>query len=214
MVDVLFRNQPGVQWHYYGLSSHAMWPAMLPSHRGVMAAHLLIDLADGSDYGRDDGSAALPALAEGSGPCGPAVAGALAFALGSSREQARIAGVDAAVTLATTGDLDGTAIGNALRTHLRNDLTKIVWITPALTELANAGLADATWAIASRALAAVLPLPKVPPGTPDLLALASKAVAGRPGLTPLPELGPVAARTGNSRLVTEARRLQRLLPGE
>jgi hypothetical protein len=212
LIDPLFRNRPTGYWQYNVTRTYSLWPAVLPSHREVVAAHLLPDIADGPQFGSADPDAALPTLAEGSGPCGPAMAAAVAYTLGSARERTRVTGVDTALTLAATGDLDSAAVGEAVAAHLRAGVTKIVWLTPALTELANAGQPTAVWAIASRALAVVLALPKALPGTADLLALASKVVAGRPGLTPLPELAPVAARTGNSRLVTEARRLQRLLP--
>ncbi|MFC7480484.1 DUF6493 family protein [Luedemannella flava] len=210
--DALFHTaSAGERWPSWS-GSQPLWPAVLPSHREVVAAHLLPDLAIGAELGNDDPARALPVVAECAGPCGPATALALAYALGSARESTRITGVDAALTLAATGDLDGTAIGDALAAQLAAETTKVVRVVTALTELFNAGQSAAAWAIAARILAAVLPSPKAPPGTPDLLALASRAVAGRTDVAPLPELGPVAARTGSSRLVTEARRLQRLLP--
>ncbi|GAA1768664.1 DUF6493 family protein [Luedemannella helvata] len=211
IADALFRDAPIRRGWPVWLAGQALWPGVLPSHREVVAAHLLPDLAVGPEYGAGDPVTVLPALAEGTGPCGPAVATALAYGLGAARESGRVAGVDAALTLAVTGDLDGFAVGDALAALLAADATKVNRITASLTDLANAGQPAATWAIASRVLAAVLPLPKAPPSTPDLLALASRTAAGRPDLAPLPELAPVAARAGNGRLVTEARRLQRVL---
>jgi hypothetical protein len=94
-----------------------------------------------------------------------------------------------------------------------NRNVKLTRITPALTELAEAGATGTTWAAVCALLGIILPTPKPPPGTPDLLALASRvapASAARGGIAGLPE---VAARSGTSRLATEARRLSRVLDG-
>jgi hypothetical protein len=66
------------------------------------------------------------------------------------------------------------------------------------------------------ALPPLLRSPKPPPGSADLLALASQLVA--PGSAVAPhianEVAMVADRTGATRLVTEARRLHRILNAE
>ena len=209
--DEMFHNNPTEHWRISLVGSQHLWPAVLPSHREVVAAHLLPDVATGPEFGNVDACDVLPALAECAGPCGPAMAAALAYALGAARESSRVAGVDAALTLAATGDLDGAAVGRALAGQLAAGATKLPRITAALDGLAAGGATAATWAIASTVLAAVLVLPKPPPATPDLLALASRVVVDCPDAGLLPELATVAARTGTSRLVTEARRLHRLL---
>jgi hypothetical protein len=133
----------------------------------------------------------------------------IASALGSSHDD-RVAGVDAAVGLHATGDLDGPALGQAIGQLVAGRDIKLTRVTPALADLTNAIGYPTAWHTVAPVLATVLPNQKPPAGTPDLLALA--ATVASPGLdTPVAGLAETAARTGNSRLVTEARRLHRIL---
>jgi hypothetical protein len=194
--------------------SQKLWPVVLPSHREVVAANLLPHLADGpTTICGNLAASALPALADCSGPCDDAVALALAYTLGSTRSEERVAALDAALTLNSTGDLDGARVGGFLRTLLTCRNVKLTRVTLALTDLADAGATAATWPAVSALLAAVLPTPKPPPGTPDLLALASRVAAAQAARGTVTGLAEVAARTGTSRLATEARRLARVLGG-
>jgi hypothetical protein len=191
--------------------SQPLWPALLPSHREVVAASLLPEAAHGSPlaYGP------LPALAECVGPCGPAMWLLLGNAFGAARDEHRIAAVDAALTLDAAGDLDGEAFGTALATLVAGHNVKLSRVTATLTSLADAGVTQTTWTTVSVLLAGVLPTPKPPAGTPDLLALGSRLAATRHAkprsVASIAGLADVAARKGSSRLATEARRLQRLL---
>ncbi|MFG2005424.1 hypothetical protein ACGFNU_40380 [Spirillospora sp. NPDC048911] len=78
------------------------WPSLLPSHREVLAAHLLIPFADGTESREGQGGILL-ALAEADGPVGPAMATALAFGLTSKRTEERSASVDAFLTCCARG---------------------------------------------------------------------------------------------------------------
>jgi hypothetical protein len=112
------------------------------------------------------------------------------------------------------GELDGHALGSVLGDLVAGRNVKLTRLTPALTDLANAGAAIEAWRTASALLAIVLPTPKPPTGTPDLLALAARLAGAAPApATPIAGLADVAARTGTSRLITEARRLTRVLAG-
>ncbi|GAA2626077.1 hypothetical protein GCM10010399_66910 [Dactylosporangium fulvum] len=64
------------------------------------------------------------------------------------------------------------------------------------------------WAVAVGALSALLAATPPLAGTPDLLALAAQTAGAGAAV---PGLAEVAARPGSSRLVTEARRLTRVL---
>jgi hypothetical protein len=211
VVARILRHDAGqfTSWNY--TFSQPLWPALLPSHREVVAASLLPEAAHGSPlaYGP------LPALAECAGPCGPAMWLLLGNAFGAARDEHRIAAVDAALTLDAAGDLDGEAFGTALATLVAGHNVKLSRVTATLTSLADAGVTQATWTTVSVLLAGVLPTPKPPAGTPDLLALGSRLAATRhakPRSAPsIVGLADVAARKGSSRLATEARRLQGLL---
>jgi hypothetical protein len=213
VVDPMLGYDPA-ETHWQTNLSQPLWSAVLPSHREVVAANLLPDIATGPAFGgRNEAALALPAVAECTGQCGEAIALALAYALGSARSEDRVAALDAALTLNSTGDLDGAQLGTFLGTLVTNRNVKLTRITPALAALAEAGATGTTWAAVCALLGIILPTPKPPPGTPDLLALASRvapASAARGGIAGLPE---VAARSGTSRLATEARRLSRVLDG-
>ncbi|KAB2345259.1 DUF6493 family protein [Actinomadura rudentiformis] len=95
----------------YAPSCFSWWPSLLPSHREILAAHLLVPLADRTEA-RDGQGAVLLALAEADGPVGPAMATALALGLTSRRTEERSASVDAFLTFCARGQLP--AVGEAI----------------------------------------------------------------------------------------------------
>ena len=187
------------------------WSASLPHHREVVAAWALPGIAGLADSdGRGDG-ALLPLLAECDGPVGPAMSLALAYTLAARHEADRVAGVDAFLLLAGAGTEFATAVGREVGDLSADGTIKLSRVVPALTDAARAGAGATVWQVIDAALPALLPA--APRGLPDLLALGAQVAthrgAGDPG--PCPELAAVAGRGGTSRLVTEARRLQRVL---
>jgi hypothetical protein len=195
------------------VDSQPMWPAVLPSHPEVIAAHLLTAVTLGLGVGRTPMRMVLPGLAESDGPLGPAMWLLLARAMGSDHADDRVAAVDAVIILDRAGDLDGPALGTLLgRVAADGDLT-LTRVVPVLADLAEAGPAAPTLAILEAALPAILASPKPPAGTPDLLALASRLATTLGVRRSIAGLAELAARSGTSRLVTEARRLQRVLSG-
>jgi Family of unknown function (DUF6493) len=190
------------------------WPALLPSHRDVVAAHLLPSLADRSAGSRGAGQV-LPALAEADGPVGPGLTLALAYGLGARDPQDRAAAVDALLVLAGRRQLEGAALGAELAALASLGQLQLGRAVPALRDAARAGAPAEVWAITSAAIPGLVPpaVQRPPRGAPDLLALAAEAAGVAGGGPPIPELAAITGRGGSSRLLTESRRLQRLLAG-
>jgi hypothetical protein len=201
-------------WH--GSDSRAgwmsCWPLMLPAHRDVAAAHLVPHLAGWTRSGRG-GAALLPALADADGPVADGMNLAVAYGLGATDRADRAAAVDAMITLAARGQLDGAALGRQVGTlTARGDLL-LNRVVPGLRDVANAGAPGPVWALVAAALPQLLP----PAGGQPPHRLAALVELGvdlvdtcRPAAT-LPCLEPVVAQRGASQLVTQARRLRQAL---
>ncbi|MFG3436178.1 DUF6493 family protein [Nonomuraea sp. NPDC047897] len=190
----------------------AWWPWTMPSHREVVAAHLLPVAAA---YGEPGPADALAALAHGDGPLGEATATALTMVMGHRRPERRAAATDAIVTLAGRGDLPGFGgvLGNVVGRAVRAGLVKLNRVNTVLQEATEAGAG--TWPVLAAALEVLLPEPgsKAPAGLGELLATAvrSAVLAGARG--DVPGLAALAARKGASRTGEEARRLHHHLTG-
>jgi Family of unknown function (DUF6493) len=190
------------------------WPALLPSHRDVIAAHLQARLPNPPFATRGDGPV-LPLLAEADGPVGPGLTLALANGLGARDPSDRAAAVDALLILAGRRQLDGPALGGELGALAALNLLQLGRITPALRDLARAGAPAEVLAILAAAIPSMLPpaTARPPRGLPDLIALAAEVAGAGGGGRPIPQLAAITARGGSSRLVAESRRLERLLTG-
>lgn len=199
-------------WQAWDLDGWLLcWPALLPSHRDVIAAHLQPRLANLPFGERGDGQV-LPLLAQADGPMGPGMTIALAYGLGARDRLDRAAAVDALVILAGHRQLDAPALGAELAAMAALDLLRLGRVIPPLRDLVRSGGAAEVWAILAAAIPRMLPpaMDQPPRGLPDLIALAAE-VAGTSG-RPIPELAAITERSGSSRLRTQARRLQHLLP--
>lgn len=193
----------------------ALWPSLLPSHREVVAAHALPSVADAAHLDLRGGAATLPVLAECAGPTGPATALGLAYGLAARHPQDRTAAVDALLLYAANGDLDGAVVGAGVGEMCATGATKLTRVVSALGDVAT-GAPGMVWLIAGAALPALLGEDRPPRGTPELLQLAARVAAGAAGVgagVEVAGLAAVAARGGSSQLVTEARRLHRVLAG-
>ncbi len=192
---------------FHGTS--AWWPALMPSHREVIAAHLLPQMADLTEdsYGH---STALLGLAEADGPAGDAVGTALAYGLSALKQNDRSAGVDAFLTLAGRDQAPSTEIGRAIGRLAHHKLAKLNRVTAALTDATDAGAHREVWTAIITALPDVLPQPgeSARTGLPDLLALATRCAEATGARAEIPELTAAANRGGSSRLAKEAARLQ------
>jgi hypothetical protein len=185
-------------------------PTLLPSHRELVAAHMLPALAHAAVLDRSYGQS-LVFLADCTGPSGPAVALALAYGLSIKKVEIRASTVDALLHMSSRGDLDAAPLGQEIAT-LAGSL-KLNRITSSLDEVARAGHAEAVWRIASAALPAILSAPAPVHGAADLLQLAARAAVETGARGPVEGLDDLLARGGSSQLVTEARRLHRVLAG-
>ncbi|MDG4838623.1 hypothetical protein O7631_19095 [Micromonospora sp. WMMD967] len=184
-----------------------LWPALLPGHRGLVAAHLLPEFARSVQEETRDVAGFLPALAECTGPGGPALDLALAYGLCARHEVDRVATLDALLMLAAAGDLDAPGVGGRLGALAAD---RQVTVTRAMTPLRDAVTAGArlsVWRLLAAALPPLLAAPTPPRGTPDLLSLAAETAHATGVPVEVPGLADVVARGGTSRLVTEARRL-------
>ncbi|GAA1641090.1 DUF6493 family protein [Actinoplanes couchii] len=200
---------PDIQW-YSDEFTPDIAIAALPHHREVLAAWALPTLASSADMDQRGAGRSLPAIVECDGPAGPAVRLAVAYVLGARDEADRLAAVDAFLVLAAQGE-DLSGVGTEIAELCEVGMLKPSRVLTGLTDAHHAGGSAAVWQVLAAALPKLLVL--APRGLPDLLELAT-LVAGRAGpRAEVPGLSDVAARTGSSRLVKEARRLSAVLVG-
>ena len=194
-----------------------LWPAMLPGYRGLVAAYLLPDIAASTDCDLRGGAGLLPLLAECTGGSSPAVDLAVAYGLGARHTADQVATVDALLALASNGGCDAPAIGTQVGALAEAGLLLVSRLVGPLRDAAAAGASATTFQLLASALPSLLAAPVPPRGTPDLLNLAAElairtgATAGPPDRPTIAGLAGVAARRGSSRLMVEARRLDRAL---
>ncbi|MEU2983158.1 hypothetical protein ABZ647_02060 [Micromonospora aurantiaca] len=184
-----------------------LWPAVLPGHRGVVAAHVLAEVATAAQEDVAGRGAVLPALADCTGAGGPALDLALAYGLCARHEADRVGALDALLILAAAGDLDAPGVGGHLgELGAQGQVILTRAVTP-LRDAVAAGARLSVWRLLASALPPLLAAPTPPRGTPDLLALAAEAATATGIRFEVPGLADVVARGGGSRLVAEARRL-------
>jgi hypothetical protein len=186
----------------------ACWPAVAPSHRDLIAAHLLRPWSPGGYGGQE-----LPSLAEADGPVGAAMNLAIAGGLSADDEAARAATVDGLQTLARRGQLDGAAVGAEIVALVEIGQLKLVRVVPALRDAARSGAQAQVWAAITAALPPLLAmaLEKPATGLADLVALATETAPAAAAREPIPELTVYIGRKKGTRLATEAARLDAYL---
>ncbi|MBB5134252.1 putative membrane protein YgcG [Thermocatellispora tengchongensis] len=190
-------------------TSMAWWPHVMPSHREVVAAHLLECLPSVS--GGDDGQTeSLPALAAGAGPVGRATACALVCGMGHRRAAQRSHAAEA--LLALGGELPAPDLGWAIAEMGRAGLVRLDRLASALAEAVRRGAHALVWSALAAALPPLLPERDARPreGLAELIAVAAEAAPAVTGTAPIPGLAEIARRPGSSRVVREARRLHAL----
>ncbi|SDH38553.1 hypothetical protein SAMN05421505_1155 [Sinosporangium album] len=192
----------------------ASWPAVLPSHREVVAAHAAEILASSTDYSDPHSGVLLP-LAQADGPVGLATATALAAGMGNAHLGDRTVASEALITLAARGQAPVYEIASVVVELVEADFLVLGRVASALDAAVQGGACHAVWHIASGVLAGLLPQPGAKPraGLADLLAIAVQAAAlvGPHALSAPAGLASAAARGGSSRFAQEARRLHHLL---
>ncbi|AGZ41904.1 hypothetical protein [Actinoplanes friuliensis] len=188
----------------------ACWPMILPGHRDIMAAHIQPLIAEAANGTRRAGVDILPALADSSGPFGPATALCLAYGLAAGHPASRLAATDAFLILAATPTFDGALIGHELAALTTGGVVVLKRVSEALTEALRSGAAGAVWSTVRPLVESIL-VPPPPARAAEVLSLAAAAATAAGARGELPGLADVASRGGTSRLVTEAARLLRTL---
>jgi hypothetical protein len=188
------------------------WAAVLPSHRDIVAAHLVPYLAGWEEYGWNQGTLML-GLAETDGPAGSATGTLLAHTLANQDQDERAKAVEALLVLAARGALPAAETGNALGRLCALGRIPLPRTLKALAAAADAGAHADVWTILAMALPHVLPAPgeRAPAGLPSLITLATRLAELTGARGAVPEVADVAARGGSSRLVKESARLHRTL---
>ncbi|GLV87559.1 hypothetical protein Slala03_72480 [Streptomyces lavendulae subsp. lavendulae] len=188
--------------------------AVLPEDRETLAAWWLPAITACAVHGGRGGAAVLPRLAAAGGPAGPALHLVIAVGLGARHPEDRLTAVDALLTLAARGELDGVRLGTDLAELLGLGTVKPNRLADSLRTAAATGAHETTWAVLAAALPALLTGTGsgTGVGTGELLALAADCVEQSGAATPEPAgLAAAAAGTGRSRLVTQSARLHEAL---
>ncbi|MFE2248030.1 DUF7824 domain-containing protein [Streptomyces lavendulae] len=188
--------------------------AVLPEDRETLAAWWLPAITACAVHGGRGGAAVLPRLAAAGGPAGPALHLVIAVGLGARHPEDRLTAVDALLTLAARGELDGVRLGTDLAELLGLGTVKANRLADSLRTAAATGAHATTWAVLAAALPALLTGTGsgTGVGTGELLALAADCVEQSGAATPEPAgLAAAAAGTGRSRLVTQSARLHEAL---
>ncbi|MED7924152.1 DUF6493 family protein [Nonomuraea sp. LP-02] len=188
------------------------WPLVMPSHRDVVAAHLVSPLAEGTEA-TDSDARVLVDLVHGDGPLGAGMAYALACGMGQAQAAGRAAAGDALLTLAARGEVPAAELAEVVTKLVKSEYVKLNRVVAVLDDATQAGAHEAVWEVVARLLPGLLPEEGERPraGLADLLAAGARAARIGRVRADLPEVAAIAARKGSSRLIQEARRLQRLL---
>ena len=152
----------------------------------------------------------LPMVVAAGGPAGPALHLAVLYGISANDAAVRLVGSDALITLIEQGRFDAELASQLLEATVRLRSVKAVRLAPGLTRVVDAGHAPAVWPLLQAAVQAALALDKAPPGTPDLLALATRLLAElgapAPGAAMQEAVAQAAAR-GSGKQAQEAKRL-------
>ncbi|MEO3781970.1 DUF6493 family protein [Actinocorallia sp. B10E7] len=186
------------------------WPSLLPSHRELVAAHLLDHTASSTHDSYDHGLV-LPALADTTGPTGPATAAVLLHGLGSEKASGRAGAVDALLSFAAQDALPAADLGRLLPRLLEADAFPLTRLLPPLTDAVRAGAP--LWPLFAEAIPALLPEPGTPArtGLAPFLSLAATTAELHRVRAPLPALAAWTPSSRSSRPAKEAVRLLQTL---
>lgn len=185
------------------------WPSVLPSHREVVAAHLLPYLLQ-RWYEPEVRPMHAAMLAAADGPAGPATALVLGHVM--ARKESGD-GVLVFLTMAARGDLPAAELGARLGQLVRWASVSDKHVVDALAAAADRGAPQQVWHVLRALIPALLPGEGERPlaGLVSVLAFAVM-VAERTGARgELPEVAVIAARRSASAYARECRRLHERL---
>ena len=188
------------------------WPSVLPSHREVIAAHLL-DQAACWPTGEYEQDGTILALSEATGATDRATATVLLYALASQRAVDRAAALDALLSLAAQNALPAAELGHHLGVFIGTGDIVLGRVVASLTEAVRAGAH--LWPLFTAAITALLPTPDTAPptGMADLLAAASEAADTHRIRDTIPALTAWTPKSRSTRVAREAARLRTVLTG-
>ncbi|WP_404962078.1 DUF6493 family protein [Streptomyces sp. 147326] len=201
----LRRPHEGFTQCYHWDAGHAVRASVLPEDRDTQAAWLLPGVTLAATAGDHGGAWMLPHLALLGGPAGPGLHSAIAAGMGGRYPRSRRPAVDALLVLAGRGELDAPLLGRELASMVTLGTVKPNRLADAARSAAAAGAYATVWGVLAEVLPALLPSVR---GAGEVLAVAAECVERSGATGPAPaEVAAAAARTGSSRLITEARRL-------
>ena len=206
LVDVMFRR-----FEHHILAGHLdWWPAMLPSHREVAAAHFAPGLLRGTD-GPTIHARYARSLARAEGPAGASFAAVLARVLGDAGQHPEP--VEVLLEVAARGELPCQELGRQAGLMLASGKARMGDMVAALGEAAERGAHAQVWSIAAAALPVLLPAPGQRPrnGLAGFVELAAKVAGWCGARGEIPQVRDLAARAGNSALLRELRTLHALV---
>lgn len=212
----------GERWrcYHWGEGLRAHWLALLPERRELVATRMLRDVSTAAVEDARGTAAFLPLLAESDGEAGEAVHLSLAYGLGARQPEDRLATVDALLTLAARGQLDGARLGADLGQLIRRGAVKPLRLAEAARTAAATGANATIWELLRHTLPVLLAELAVggtgasARGLGELLAVAAECAERCGARGELPHLAQTARRRGSSRLVSQARRLRSALAPE
>ncbi|WP_229691465.1 DUF7824 domain-containing protein [Sphaerisporangium melleum] len=152
LIDEVLLRQPSDWTADESGGTLSAWPAMLPSHREVVAVNFLPFLLRGH-WGTWTAPAELNSLEIAQGPLGESTAVIVAFLLAGGVPGT----IPVILAMAARGDLPAEAIGRQLALVLRRTRRETRPAIAALTELAEAGAHHEVWRILRTLLPEILP---------------------------------------------------------
>ena len=195
-------NEPG--------STLRAWPAMLPSHREIVAVNFLPFLLRGR-WGAGVMPAEITGLEIAQGPVGESTAVILAFLLADSAPGM----IPLVLSMAARGELPAAAIGRQLALVLRRTWRETRPAIAALTELADAGGQHEVWRILCALLPGMLPGEgqRITVTHTELVAFAADVARWTGARGEIPVVAEYARSRRTIRFVHECKRLHAQLTG-
>lgn len=189
--------------------------AVMPNSGEVLAAQFLWGFRkachDDNTTGGKATAQRLPLFLAAGGPAGPALHLAVLFTMSSNDAGVRVVGSDGLLALLEQGRFDSQLAQELVAACLQCGSVKAGRLAASLARVADAGEEAAVWPLVRAAIAAVLCASVPPPGSADLLALASRLAPALGIREPIGAVAALAAAKGSAKLAVEARRLHTLL---
>ena len=192
------------------------WLCLVPGHRELVAARLLRNVVNTAVHDDRDTPAYLSWLAEADGPAGEAVHLSVGYGLCARHGENRMAAVDALLILAAQQQVDTRLLGTLLGTLLSQGIVVPSRLAASARTAGETGAWALVWSVLGTALPSLLTARaangfRSVAGLGDLLEVAAESAERCAARAEMPQLAEVTARGGRSKLVAQARRLQRAL---